>query len=52
MKHKMDLNKDGVYIIKNGESEKIEPPKTGFGKQIISWQDGKLQHYEVSYTKR
>lgn len=52
MKSEIDLTKDGVYIIKNGKPEKIEPPQTGFGKQTINWQNGKLLHWEVSYTKR
>jgi len=46
------LDENAVYIVKNGELEKVEVPLTGFGKQTINWQDGKLQHYEVSYTKR
>lgn len=46
------LNENAVYIVKNGELEKVDPPETGFGRQTINWQDGKLIHYEVSYTKR
>lgn len=52
METKINLKEDAVYIIKNGNMEKVDVPLTGFGKQTINWQDGKLLHYEVSYTKR
>lgn len=52
VKKEIDLTTNAVYIVKNGVLEKIEPPETGFGKQTVTWQDGKLAHYEVSYTKR
>lgn len=48
----VDLKQDAAYIVKNGKLEKVDKPGDGFGKQIITWQDGKPTHYEVSYTKK
>lgn len=48
----VDLGINAVYRVKDGEIEKVDVPGDGFGKQTITWQDGKPVHYEVSYTKR
>ena len=48
----ISLLEDAVYKVSNGKLEKVDKPGDGFGKQIITWQDGKPTHYEVSYTKR
>jgi len=41
-----------VYRVIDGEIKKVDKPGDGFGKQVITWQDEKPSHYEVSYTKR
>lgn len=51
-KAEVDLNENAVYQVKDGELKKIDKPGDGFGKQVITWQNGKPTHYEVSYTKR
>lgn len=43
---------NAVYRVKEGVLEKIDTPGEGFGKQVITWQDGKPMHYEISYTKK
>lgn len=48
----IDLKEDAVYAVINGELEPIERPKSGFGKQVINWKDGKIAYLEVSYTKK
>lgn len=48
----INLNENAVYMVTNGKLEKVDIPGEGFGKQIITWQDGKPTHYEISYTKR
>lgn len=49
---KIDLKENAVYKVADGELVKIDTPGDGFGKQEITWQDGKPTHYEVRYTKR
>ncbi len=48
----IDLDKNAVYRVVDGKPEMVDVPGEGFGKQVITWQDGKPTHYEVSYTKR
>ncbi|GAK05209.1 hypothetical protein JCM19037_3688 [Geomicrobium sp. JCM 19037] len=48
----IDLSKDAVLIIKGGEITQVEKPVTGFGEQVITWQDHKLVHKKVSATER
>ena len=52
MKQEIDLGVNAVYKVADGELAKVDVPGDGFGKQIITWQDGKPLYYEVSYTKR
>ncbi|MCM3111659.1 DUF3954 domain-containing protein [Lederbergia lenta] len=52
MTAEIDLNKNAVYQVKDGQMEEVDIPGQGFGKQIITWQDGKPSYYEISYTKR
>lgn len=49
---KVNLDENAVYRVKDGKLEMIDVPGEGFGKQIITWQNGKPTHYEVSYTKK
>lgn len=46
----MNLNENTVYIVKDGKLKPMDKPKTGYGKTIIHWQDGKITYTEVSYT--
>ncbi|MCM3396466.1 DUF3954 domain-containing protein [Oceanobacillus profundus] len=46
----VDLSEDAVYRVCEGKLEKVDKPGKGFGKQVITWQNGKPTHYEVSYT--
>lgn len=52
MKAEVSLSEDAVYKVVDGEIEALDKPGDGYGKQTITWQDGKPTHYEVSYTKR
>lgn len=48
----ISLQENAVYKVVKGELEKVDTPVYGFGKQIITWENGKPTGYEVSYTKR
>jgi len=48
----INLLENAVYKVKDGQLEKVDMPGDGFGKQVITWQNGKPIHYEVSYTKK
>lgn len=44
--------KDGVYIVKDGKTKKVTPPASGFGKQVVFWENGKPTRSEVSFTEK
>jgi hypothetical protein len=48
----ISLLENAVYRVIDGRIEKVDKPGVGFGKQIITWQNGKPIFYEVSYTKK
>ncbi|GAA0491163.1 hypothetical protein GCM10008986_16540 [Salinibacillus aidingensis] len=52
MKAEISLSENAVYRVVNGKLDKVDVPGEGFGKQVITWQNGKPSHYEVSYTKK
>ncbi|MDX8045436.1 DUF3954 domain-containing protein [Gracilibacillus sp. S3-1-1] len=41
---------NAVYMVKDGVKTKVDTPPHGFGKQVITWQDGKPILYEINYT--
>ncbi|WP_342560648.1 DUF3954 domain-containing protein [Psychrobacillus sp. FSL W7-1457] len=41
-----------VCLIKDGKMKLVESPQYGYGKQIITWQNGKPTHIEIQSTKR
>lgn len=47
----IDLNKNAVYIVKNGEIIEIESPSTGYGSQKIIWQHGKPIRVELTVSE-
>lgn len=47
----INLHKDSVFIVKGGKIELIPAPPTGYGRQIVSWNDSKPTHVEVNFTK-
>lgn len=51
-KREIDLRENAVYRVMDGKLEKVDKPGDGFGKQVITWQDGKPVVCEISYTKR
>lgn len=44
MKAEINLMENATYIVKDGKLQKVPLPQKGYGKQIISWQDGKPCH--------
>lgn len=51
-KTEIELRENAIYRVKDGVLEKLEAPESGFGKQVIHWQNGKPIYYEVRYTKK
>lgn len=43
---------NGIFIVKDGRVIRREGPPSGFGKQTITWQDGKPVHEEISTTSK
>lgn len=52
MKKEIPLTENAIYRVIDGRLDKLDKPKEGFGKQVITWQDDKPLRYEVSYTKK
>ncbi|WP_077623825.1 DUF3954 domain-containing protein [Sediminibacillus massiliensis] len=48
----INLKENAVYRVKDGQLDRVDVPGEGFGKQVIHWQDGKPQRYEINYSKR
>ncbi|MGE7922358.1 DUF3954 domain-containing protein [Viridibacillus arvi] len=48
----VDLYRNAVYVVADGQMTPVDAPPTGFGKQEISWQNGKPTHSEIKYTQR
>lgn len=46
----IDLKENAVYRVIDGKLEKVDKPGNGFGKQTITWQNGKPVVCEISYT--
>jgi hypothetical protein len=45
---KISLEANGTYVVSNGHLTKVDTPITGFGKQVITWNDGKPVRQEVT----
>ncbi|WLR57770.1 DUF3954 domain-containing protein [Mesobacillus subterraneus] len=48
----IDLMQNATYIVKDGHLTVVDTPPKGFGKQVISWQNGKPSHYELNYSNK
>ncbi|KAA0944167.1 DUF3954 domain-containing protein [Sporosarcina sp. ANT_H38] len=48
----INLHINAVYIVKDGKIETIEGPPNGYGKQTVTWQQGKPSHIDFHYTKK
>ena len=42
----IDLKINGIYVVKNGQVQLIEPPQGGFGEQSFVYQSGKVIRME------
>ncbi|MBX0319770.1 DUF3954 domain-containing protein [Alkalihalobacillus clausii] len=43
---------NSIFIVKDGRVIRRDGPPSGFGKQTITWQDGKPVHEEISTTSK
>lgn len=46
----VDLKEDAVLVIKEGKLKKIPKPDSGYGEQVVTWQNGRIHAEKVSYT--
>ncbi len=51
MTAEIDLKINGIYIVKNGQVQLIEPPQSGFGEQSFVYQSGKVIRMEERKTQ-
>lgn len=48
----IDLLKNCIYIVKNGELIQVEPPSSGYGEQIAVWMGGKVDRVETKTCRK
>lgn len=48
----IDLLKNCIYVVKNGELIHVEPPNTGYGEQIAIWMAGKVDRVETKTCRK
>lgn len=51
MTAEIDLEINGIYVVKNGQVQLIEPPQGGFGEQSFVYQNGKVIRMEERKTQ-
>ncbi|MCY8955789.1 DUF3954 domain-containing protein [Bacillus cereus] len=51
MTAEIDLKINGIYVVKNGQVQLMEPPKGGFGEQSFVYQNGKVIRMEERKTQ-
>ncbi|OTW72638.1 DUF3954 domain-containing protein [Bacillus thuringiensis serovar roskildiensis] len=51
-KVEIDVTDNKIYVVKNGEVTPLNPPVTGFGEQIITWQGGKVDRVSTTITEK
>lgn len=52
MDNKKLLQTDAVLVVKNGQLNTIEAPKTGYGKTVICWENGKPTRVEHQFSEK
>lgn len=50
-KAEKDLN-NGVHVVINGIINVLREPESGFGKQIIYWENGRPTRYETTSSNK
>lgn len=50
----IELKNDGVYVMINGQLEKIDMPATGYGNTIVEWRYGqvKMVKSQINYSEK
>lgn len=48
----INLDENAVYIVKDGQLERIDNPPTGYGRQTIIWQNDIPIRIESTYSKQ
>lgn len=51
MTAEIDLKANGIYIVKNGQVQLINPPQGGFGEQSFTYKDGKVIRMDERKTQ-
>ncbi|MCK0471415.1 DUF3954 domain-containing protein [Halalkalibacter sp. APA_J-10(15)] len=42
MTKEIEIDQNKVYVVKNGEVITIEPPKNGYGSNVLVWNNGEV----------
>lgn len=52
MTEEIDLTENKVYYVKDGRLNVVDDLPYGFGKQTLTWQNGKVVHIDMAYSKK
>ncbi|UYX52374.1 DUF3954 domain-containing protein [Bacillus thuringiensis] len=52
MKREIDIKTEGIYIVAGGKINFVEPPKGGYGQQVLYWVNGKVSHTQTTITNK
>ncbi|KAB2419667.1 MULTISPECIES: DUF3954 domain-containing protein [Bacillus cereus group] len=52
MKKEIDIKNKGSYIVEDGKIIFVGPYESGYGQQVLHWENGKLSHTQTTITKK
>lgn len=48
----IDLHENAVYVVCNGKIHPVDTPPTGYGTQVINWQNGDPTIGAITYKQK
>ncbi|UOE96401.1 DUF3954 domain-containing protein [Alkalihalobacillus sp. LMS39] len=52
MTAEIDVMKNSLYVVKDGQVIAIEPPASGFGDQVAVWINGKVDRVDTTVKQK
>lgn len=48
----INLNENGIYVVKDGMIFKVEAPRSGYGETSCTWIHGKIDRVETKNVEK
>ncbi|MCQ6531128.1 DUF3954 domain-containing protein [Bacillus mycoides] len=52
MKREIDVTRNQIYIVINEKAIPVKPPESGYGEQVVVWQNGKVDRVDTKFTEK